>query len=198
MNSRITKSLTEIEAALKAEDIKLVLLKGAALIDGVYHDLALRPMSDLDILVANDSIDYSYQLLQRLGYTHEAAAPELPENHHHYPSLLSPDKLIEIEGHRHLVPLNDPFQFDLSGFWTRARHTKRGHLVPAPEDMLLHLCLHFFRNRRKKSLGALGQVTDIAEVMNDARVPIDWSLLRLKRARHRLEIPVFLGLWSSK
>jgi hypothetical protein len=50
-NQRLQGELAQAVGALQQSGITLIVLKGAALASTVYQDLALRPMSDLDILV---------------------------------------------------------------------------------------------------------------------------------------------------
>ena len=52
-------SLAELRKALEAlqaQDIPVIVLKGAALAESVYGDIGLRPMSDLDLLVPEESV----------------------------------------------------------------------------------------------------------------------------------------------
>jgi hypothetical protein len=194
-NLRLLAALDEILAGLDAAGIPAIVLKGAALVETVYADPALRPMSDLDVLVHPHDLAASVEVVRTLGYA-ETGQP-LPPNHRHHPALIGPDGRVPVELHRFLTEEHTPGHFDLSGFWDRAQPGVRGprHLVPAPEDLLAHLCMHFLANRVYRSEGALGQVRDIAEVV---RRGIDWRLVEDETSRHGLGVPVYAGLLAAQ
>lgn len=48
--------------------IRIVILKGGALAQDVYHNIALRPMMDIDILIRKDDLREVDEKLFRLGY----------------------------------------------------------------------------------------------------------------------------------
>jgi len=68
-----SEALTVIAQALEAEGIEPVILKGGALAHTVYPEPALRPMEDLDILVAPERLEQARQALSRQGF--QAPAP---------------------------------------------------------------------------------------------------------------------------
>ncbi|MCP4575687.1 MAG: nucleotidyltransferase family protein [Deltaproteobacteria bacterium] len=65
---RIEKQLGEIVAAFNDEHVRVLVLKGPALGRRVYPDPALRPASDLDLLVRPDDMVQSRTILEDLGY----------------------------------------------------------------------------------------------------------------------------------
>jgi hypothetical protein len=75
-NLLLSRELREISAALQAGDVPFIVLKGAALAPDLYPDLALRPMTDLDLLVRRERLQMAQELLQPLGYL-EFDRPEL-------------------------------------------------------------------------------------------------------------------------
>jgi hypothetical protein len=58
----------EVVAAFTAEQIPVLVLKGAYLGTFVYKDPALRPMADLDLLVRGEQFEQARQLLEMLGF----------------------------------------------------------------------------------------------------------------------------------
>ena len=68
MNARLLGELERVSEHLTSLGVPILLLKGAALGERVYGNLATRPMGDLDILVPQDQVTETAQLLAPLGY----------------------------------------------------------------------------------------------------------------------------------
>jgi hypothetical protein len=168
-------------------------------------------MLDLDILVPAQRLDEASAVLTPLGYQPRTAAGEDPGatmavrltvDQHHGPALISDEQLLAVELHRHILIAGEGRPFDINEFWQRSRISGSGdHLLPSPEDLLLHVCLHFTRNRvggnyrRRNTGGALGQISDIARIVEYERV--DWSSLADTARRYSLDAMVFLGLFAA-
>ena len=77
MNSRVqtARSLaldqvaSEVSAALEARNVRVILLKGAAIANWLYDDGAVRPYNDVDLLVAPADRARSEGALRELGFT---------------------------------------------------------------------------------------------------------------------------------
>jgi len=203
-NLRLSESVREISAALAAAAIPAILLKGAALIESVYPDPALREMVDLDLLVATEQLDAAGDALAAVGLRPRLAARTerwtrawMRAHHIHDAALVSEDRVVAVELHRHVAPDDQAASFDVADIWRRRRVSRRGgHLLPSPEDLLLHVCIHFSRDRRRRSDGALGQICDIARIL--ATEDIDWSLLADIVRAYRLRTSVFLALFAAR
>jgi hypothetical protein len=195
--------------ALAAADVPALLLKGAALIATVYADPAQREMLDIDVLVPGDRIAAATSALAELGYrpapvSEPAQAPaQLLVTRHHDEALVGEEQLVAVELHRHVAIAGEGQAFELAGFWERARPAPTtGHLVPSPEDLLLHVCFHFTRNRlggsarRRNTGGALAQIADINQIVSKAAV--DWDALASTARGYGLQARVFLGLFAAR
>src|SRR5262249_50628951 len=164
-NLFIDAALRQALGALREADVPALLLKGAALVETVYDDPAQREMLDLDVLVPRAELRRAAAALEPLGYAaggSEAAA-------HHAPALIGEQRIVAVELHHHIVIGGEGRRFDIDDLWRRARPAPDGtHLLPAPADLLLHVCLHFTRNRlggshgRRSTGGALSPIPDIA------------------------------------
>ena len=71
----LERRLVEVNAALTAEGIEFVVLKGPAIAHTCYPDPAWRPFSDLDLLVRRDQWTKVCELLATLGYRRELPEP---------------------------------------------------------------------------------------------------------------------------
>jgi hypothetical protein len=202
----LRSELEKVLGLLSAAGVEAMLLKGAALVETVYRDPAHREMLDLDLLVRGDQLPAANAALRAAGYgttdqTHTQSTPSAAVPHHD-PALIGASELAAIELHHHIALADEGGDFAIDGFWERARTSSAtGHLLPAPEDLLIHLCLHFTRNRlggsarHRNTGGALGQVTDIARVVEAGTV--DWELLERTARAFALEARVFLALFVA-
>jgi hypothetical protein len=200
---RVMEELATVLGYLAAEGIRVILLKGVALVTSVYEDPALRPMDDIDLLVGERDVARADRLLRSVGYEPLArkADPRVQARmiatHHTYPPLVG-RRGIPVELHRDLVGANNPFRHDLTGMWSRGRRLSSAEdcsLLPSLEDLFLHLCINFYGDRLYSSRKALGQLCDISET---ARGPgaLDWDFVREEALRVGLDSAVFLALFA--
>jgi hypothetical protein len=203
-------TLRQVIEALAQVGVEVIPLKGAALVETVYADPAQREMLDLDILVRPSRLEAATAALVPLGYRPspsaddaEQTSTQLTPDAHHGPALIGEQQLVAIELHRHVTITGEGCGFDIDGFWQRARLAGDGrHLLLSPEDMLLHVCLHFTRNRlggsyrRRQTGGALAQICDVARIV-ESQSP-DWERLRATADAYGLGARVFLGLYAAR
>jgi hypothetical protein len=212
-NLFVRASLRRVVAALAEQDVPAVLLKGAALLETVYADPALREMLDLDLLVPADQIDVGNRAIAPLGFRPlsdargvgiaPGEAEQIGRGGHHDAALVDEDHLLAVELHRHIAIEGEGNGFAMDEMWKRARRVPgEAFLLPAPEDLLLHVCMHFTRNRlggshkRRNTGGALAQIADIARIVE--REAIDWSSLALSAHGYRLDASVFIALFAAR
>lgn len=182
-NMLLQDELSHLSAAFNKEGIPIIVLKGAALLGSIYQDISLRPMSDLDILVKSEHLDRAEAIAFRKGYTyiHSRHSQEIAKKQvHQLPFVRNSKKGIVLEIHQHIVDLYDSYRFDLSGFWARAQLLKTldaDALVLAPEDLLIHLSIHFLFDRCYHSSNALGQLCDISEVILHYGDSLNWIFI---------------------
>jgi hypothetical protein len=172
-----------------------MVLKGSALVESVYPAGVARDMGDLDILVPDAQIDAAIRVLhghdfRALGAPGPRASGRCPR---HEAKLIDQAGLIPVELHRRLVDDVDHRRFAIGEAWARARPSALGdHLLPATEDLLIHVCLHFVAGRWTRSEGALGQVRDIAWIAD--RGAVDWERLAALAVRYGVRDRVRLAL----
>jgi hypothetical protein len=120
--------LCTVLCALRERGIPVIVLKGAYLAEAVYDDGALRPMSDLDLLVPVEALSATEQLLVELGYG-PVPRPDVEATrawcHHLVPFRKQGAASVEI--HWTIERPGSPFRIDVGGFWERASRRSRGH-----------------------------------------------------------------------
>lgn len=193
-------------AALAAAEVPAMLLKGAALVQTVYPDPAVREMLDIDILVPPDRLGAARGALAPLGFAPVPAGPgsdRWQSAPAHDEALIGEAEVVAVELHRHVAVAGEGHAFTLEGFWERARSAPAsGHVIPSVEDLLLHVCFHFTRNRlggsahRRNTGGALAQIFDIGRIVEAETV--DWDALARQARGYGLGARVFLGLFAAQ
>ena len=184
-NREIYSELGEVLAALRSVDVLVIVLKGAQLAATVYPDPALRSMADIDLLVRREDIARTAAVLLALGFrqTEPTDGDENYDVHFHLrPFLRHAGWTIEV--HRGLDrPISD-IGTDMSGIWQRAREAQVAGvpvLVLAPEDLLLHLCLHITLQHRFRV--GLRHLIDLPMVVTHFNTAMSWDAF-VARARH--------------
>lgn len=178
--SRIrTSALLEILEHLAARNIQVLVLKGAALAHLIYDSPGLRPMSDIDLLVAPAHLEQASAVLADLGYSGTGRDDLLPD-HHHLPTVSRPlhGLCVSIEIHHNALTRDNigsirldalsepPQQFMIDD----ARGCTLGHI-----DMLRHLCRHALEPRETTKIGSALDIMLYAQ--RNAHV-IDWPRVR--------------------
>ena len=190
--------------ALKAHDIPVIALKGAALAGSLYGDIGLRPMVDLDLLVRHEDADTSESIVRELGYRsmgNDRIQSEMRTSDRQLAAMASLSKPVVIEIHTHIVEVDSPLRFDIDGFWQRAVETDvfgLQSLTLGPADLITHLSINFFKDRRFYSYSALGQLCDLAEATRFYAQEIDWNRLTSVIAQLNLQSSVFYGLYLAQ
>jgi len=185
-NQKHRSHLQEFLAWFEQKGIPTLVLKGMALSVLHYHDMALRPMSDLDILVPEDRAPEAIDWLQREGWSsvyYRASAPRnryfwchthaFPLEHPHYGTLdLHWHALAEATFEGADQPFwKDSVELALNSITTRSLN---------PTDQLIHACVHGFT---ANALPPIRWVADAVIVLRSSEV--DWTrLLTLAKELH--------------
>ena len=178
----LQRELLMIGRTLGDAGIPWVALKGAYLAFAVYPHPALRPLRDLDVLVAKERALSAYQALidsgcRRLrGHRGDPEAPTAAAKH--LPPLLSASGQVTVELHVRLTPPDCAHRWnaDGAGVWGRLiERTVAGDSIPylSPTDLLLHLTVHALYAHRFDN-GPL-VLTDVSYLVRGAE--IDWPLI---------------------
>jgi hypothetical protein len=193
-NAMRFRELGRVLRRLAAEGVAVLLLKGAALAETVYHDIAARPMGDLDLLVHREDVMAAQGALSELGYaprrTEAFAGVTLDfENEVQLLKQGPVDTLVEI----HWSLLNSPHyqnRLPMAWFWETALPVQvegSAALVLGPEALLLHLCAHLALHHGSSGARWLH---DVAEVVQRFQDRLDWEQLLGRAQAWDLVLPV--------
>lgn len=194
-NSLLYDDLQKLLLALRGEKIDVIVLKGAALAETVYPHRALRPMSDIDLLVRKEQLGKVESKLLDIGYRfdgHGRTKEFYLEHRYHWVFTKRSD--ISIEIHWHIKRPEGPFRIGIDSFWERAQWAKIAGveaLVLCPEHLVLYLCQHLWKH---KLLGGIRPLCDIAETTKSYRGEIDWTKLAHTSSKWDMNPCSYLGL----
>jgi hypothetical protein len=196
MNGQLYAGLQEILTACARAGIHVLVLKGAAIAERVYGNIALCPMRDLDLLVMKEDLEATDRLLGQLGYVHDEShhsAKWYQEHYHHLSPYRRPGgRSVYVEVHHHIVPPPASARIPIEDLWRRARPFGAGALVLSPDDLLLHLCLHV--SVHHQFCAGLRSVCDISESIRYYCDEIDWTQVRHRAVQWRVGKYVYLAL----
>jgi hypothetical protein len=148
LNALMFDELERLSRSFQTAGVPLIALKGSAIIAEWAHDLAVRPMEDLDLLVREQDLKTVDGILSADGYVPDESSYSRDwyyRHHHHIAPLYHPGKRITVEVHRNILYARSPFHIDAQKLWERSRPVRLGEgviRVLSTEDTLLHLCLH--------------------------------------------------------
>jgi hypothetical protein len=178
---------------LNEADIPVIILKGAALAESLYQNIALRPMRDLDLLVFPSDAARTVALLESAGYLRgvepqPGAALAYENQVALYKSGLEP-YLLEI----HWSLFDSPYyqQMPMDWFWESAQEvdTPSGQLrILGSEAQIMHLCGHITLHHAQEP--NLLWMHDLALFIHTHMVVLDWGLLLEKTQEFHLVLSV--------
>jgi len=140
-NNRLYQHLEQVLASFNREGIPVILLKGIHLMDTLYPERAMRTVGDIDILVQPDDKKKATRAMAGLGY----ASIDSPLIRDPFDcAYVHSTSGVMVEVHSELG--TDLLQTtDMLSFWERSQPIEingRNAKALAPDDLLVHLCLH--------------------------------------------------------
>lgn len=201
-NQALLRAARPVIEALREQRVPVILLKGAAL-TAAYGSAALRPMSDVDLLVPTAEAERARAICSAAGFTPSSRLPAS------YLPLVHAMGYRDVAGHEldlHWHALWECCQADADAdLWERAVPLRVGGgevLALAPAHQVLHIVAHGLRWSQSPSLHWLA---DLVLLLRRAAGTIRWGDLAqatlarglvlqlrsaLEYARDRLQAPV--------
>jgi hypothetical protein len=207
-NMSIIGALRGVLAAFQGAAIPCIVLKGLALAEQVYPNIALRGMSDVDILVRKDDLLKADDRLATLGYTaQDSSAAQAIHNPAGYLASLeyrNNSSPLHLHLHWHIVNTSVPAtmfveRMELNRFWERAVRTRVADsdtMVLSPEHTIIYLCEHGLRVGH--SFDRLILICDIFFTLRTFAAVIDWNFLGAESRLLNLSRFVYYGLTIVK
>jgi hypothetical protein len=203
-NTRLYRVLASIAAAFARDAIPLMGIKDVQLACQVYPEVGLRPMGDVDLLIHHHDYDRAAACLAGLGFS-PRPGPDIPftrkyawAHHFHRPA-----DNVWADVQWNLLQLEwdtcgeGSFDFQIERMWRGAIPMTIGDaalLVPRPEDMLFHLCLHLEGHQYAELI----LFCDIAELVRHYAGQLDWSYLVRLAHQYGVESSLYYALWLAQ
>lgn len=188
-NQILLNRLSQLLKAFEEAGIPTLTLKGVALIHSYYHESALRPMEDADVLVPTAKAFESMALLKKLGWQSRFFAE--PETRitiiHSTPFKNDDGHQIDLHWHLFWECFNAD---DDSDYWKHADQIELNGAPTAvlnPTHQLLHTCWH---GARWNEVPPIRWVADAMMILEAAHSEIDWQELVEKARRHHISLPL--------
>jgi len=193
-NAVLARHWGEATAALRGAGVDTLTLKGMALANVVYAEPGLRPMADVDLLVRPDDRATALATLRELGYRTPGEAADLLGESRSFAELVRDGARIDLHWHAaRYLRFEGIVEVDHAGLWDRARPlvTPEGRsLMPAPEDLVLHLVVHLTLG---SDFARVLWYADLDAVVRRFARELDWE--RLTTAADRWRVRTLTG-WA--
>lgn len=177
---------------LRAAGIPAMVLKGGAVSLLHYANPALRPMSDIDVLVPYAQAREAVDLLVRGGWRATSSWLREDLRYRHAMQMLDPaGREFDLHWHAYLECVEPTADDDL---WRRSVPLHLGGVevrAMSPTDTLLHTVVHGIRYN---SESVIRWIPDALTILESARADIDWDLLLQQAERRRVRLRLETGL----
>lgn len=187
-NHLLFNRVKPVVMALQEAGIPTLLLKGGALALGIYRDLGVRPMIDLDVMVPTAQAARAREIVTGLGWAPTYYTPEsyLPFVHALSYGNGGPRDL-DLHWHALWECCADGADDEL---WARAEPISAPGfkaLMLEPTDQLLQVCAHGLRWSAVPTVHWLADIVTILATRGDA---VDWPRLVAQARDRRLAVQV--------
>ncbi len=194
------RDLRDLASSFQAADIPVIVLKGAFLTEVVYRNPGMRPMADMDLLVPRQHLETAARLLTAGGFHADHPLPTdiIVQAVHHLPISAKSRAARAVEIHWSLTPPHHPYSVEVGEFWQRAIPATLAELplhALAPEDLLLHLCMHL-AYMHEFACG-LRPFCDVAATLDHYGDQLDWTAIVERAIRWRWRRGVYLTLYLA-
>ena len=206
-NTLIFEELKKVLGLFNHSKLQVIVMKGAALAETVYGNPALRPMSDVDLLVKNEDLHQIDVLLKKLGYSPADRSVDDVDFTSTYLTTLDYRNPLKnapsFHVHWHFVNSTIPNEsyinhIKMDNIWHDAVKTNIADTetwVMAPHHLIIHLSEHALRVTH--SLNKLSYFCDIDRAINYYGKSLDWDLLVRDTIRFNLNRMVYTTLYFS-
>jgi hypothetical protein len=178
-NMRIFHQLAEVRKVMDSIGVPVLLIKGAASVETLYHHPAHRLIGDIDLVVPEAFVYTCHQVLIEKGYKqdkvdHQSGIPLIHKNE----EVFSPPtpKFAQVELHWHLLDV--PYyikHLPMEWFWNNSQEQTIGgqsFLVLNPEANMVYLPAHLALHHQFKKIHSF---YELALLIVQNKNNLDWS-----------------------
>jgi hypothetical protein len=195
------RDLHELETVLATLADQVVLLKGAAYIVQGLEIAEGRTVSDVDLLVPRERLADAEARLREAGWLPDEVDPYDERYYrvwsHEVPPMRFPGSVLELDLHHGILPPIARVTVDPARLFADSRPVAGSSFrVLAPEDQILHACVHAFVD--SDLTDRLRDIVDLDGLLRAlAREPVFWERLRGRAGALGLGRALWYGLRYS-
>ena len=192
------RQLREIIEAFREQGVRVLVLRGPALAFSLYEDPAMRPSSDLDLLVMPEQVVQARGILESLGYKCLAKRFEFARDFFREECFIDQKNL----GNKFPVDLHwvhwelHPFfkggeEVDIEDLFQRGWKVETPTLTFEtlhPVDYLIHSAIHLVMIHRMEM--RLSWIYDTVLLAQQLKVPDEWKTLQERSVAWRARLPL--------
>jgi len=194
-NMVLYRQLREILVEFNKNNIPVILLKGAHLAQFVYGNIALRLMSDIDLLAKKEDLGRASEVLINLGYK---PSKDIGTSEVHVPPFRDKNKIkLELHFNIYSPPLTERLSVD--DIWRRSNIVSLEGIdvsLLCPEDALIYICVHAAIDHGFDN--GLKPFIDIKRIIEYYQGKLEWNKLLLIGRILRVSNCLYLMFASAK
>ena len=179
-------------SALVSAGIEPMLLKGWATVQLGYGEAGRRPMNDADMLVRPRHFDRACEALEAEGFRALSGVGRSRRGRRTFHAVAFQDASgIDIDLHHHMLEEGNWARAD-AGLWERSSAGSLSDVplrVPAPEDLLINVCVH---GVRWDPVPPIRWIADSVTILRAQ--PVDWQLLTAEADRRGVSLAMEAAL----
>ena len=200
-NLQLAGEMASVVSILNGCNVPVVPYKGAVMAHGYYGDLALRPASDVDLLVAERDVRKAKEALLASGFAQEREmTPEEEREYFEGNCELNFNRTgggAHVELHWGVLPPVYRFHLTAEELIARAMPSNVAGartLLMTPEDTLLALCGHGCKHRWSR----LFWILDVALLLRRDGEGLDWQTVWSRAGARGCERMLMIGLGLAR
>jgi len=169
INSHFIKLLRELGATLERKRLRIIVLKGAALLNYVYQDMGLRPMEDIDIMVHPENLQDLKNILHTKGFSSDKIYPDTFKK-----GILHLDLHVDFLSTHRIKSRKETMKIHFQDIWERAVCMEEyGTCIYrlAVYDNIISLVSHLLKHGYRRLIWFL----DIQEIIEKEGKKLDWQ-----------------------
>jgi hypothetical protein len=200
-NLLFLKEYETILSTLIEADIPVLPLKGIDFLQTIYSNIALRGLSDIDILVKKHDLEPAIKAMIHIGYRKVKSAHDMDELFHVVFTKKREAAAVMVELHWDLDIPQSPFKINVDDFWSRATVAAQGKNIfyrLSPEDAILFTAFHILRAPLAENVHdivSLRGLIDVCEMIKHYGSTVNWNVIFERAQRYQVERPIFLVLY---
>gem|GEM_PF-1423123 len=200
-NLLYSKEFNKILENFNRADIRTIPLKGIEFLHSIYaHNIALRNLADIDLLVEKENMSRAEKILTDMGYMSKKTDYRYSLMHFHSVFWRRQGTLpIILELHWDVDFPDSPFNIDIAECWERCQDFSNGkvnYYAFSIEDSIIFNSFHILRSTTIKPdpVLSLKYFCDIARIIAQSGGPINWDGIIKRSQKYNVLRPVALVL----